>query len=235
MQPAIELSEIRKSYRLGRTELEVLHGVDLAVEPGEYVAIVGPSGSGKSTLMHIVGCLDRPTHGRYRLEGMDVSELSDRELSHIRSTRIGFVFQSFNLISQLNVLENVEVPFVYADVPAAEGRRRAQEALVRVGLAHRLRHRSNELSGGERQRVAIARALAIAPALILADEPTGNLDSTSGREIMAFFETLHEEGATILMVTHDRNVARRALRIVEFRDGLIERDYACGDEPGQEG
>ncbi len=234
----IELESVVKTYAQGRLEVHALRGVDLRIERGEYVAIVGPSGSGKSTLMHILGCLDRPTSGRYVLAGEDVSQLSDRALARIRNKRIGFVFQAFNLIPRHSALENVELPLLYGrggDGAGAGGRprERALAALRAVGLSDRARHRPNELSGGERQRVAIARAIVTDPAVVLADEPTGNLDSRTGEEIMQIFESLNERGATIVLVTHDREIARRARRIVSMRDGRIVSDERA--RPSREG
>jgi putative ABC transport system ATP-binding protein len=218
----IDIRDLRRSYIMGEQELEVLHGVDLQIDTGEFVAIMGPSGSGKSTLMHILGCLDRPTSGRYVLDGLEVQNLDDLELSRLRNHKVGFIFQSFNLIPQLDVIENVELPMLYSGESRSERLSRASELLHRVGLAHRGSHRPTELSGGECQRVAIARALVMKPRLILADEPTGNLDSRTGEEIMQIFDELHAQGTTLLLVTHDPGVAARADRIVRIRDGRVE-------------
>jgi len=222
--PIIEAIDIKKEYVLGEIAVEVLHGVSLSIESGDYIAIMGPSGSGKSTFLNILGCLDTPTAGEYLLDEIPVSTLSDDELSDIRRTKIGFVFQSFNLISELNVLENIEVPLFYQRVDEHAGRKRATELAEAVGLGHRLRHNPTELSGGEQQRVAIARALANNPLIILADEPTGNLDSKSGADILEILARLNQDGKTIIAVTHDEDVAKRARRILRFRDGCIWRD-----------
>ena len=224
MQPLIVLENVTKVYRTEGEEVHALRGISLVVQPNEYVAIMGPSGSGKSTLMHILGCLDTPTSGRYLLNGRDVSQLDDDELAYIRNRQIGFVFQTFNLLPRATALKNVELPLIYAGVPAAERRERARRALEAVGLGDRLHHRPNELSGGQRQRVAIARALVVNPALILADEPTGNLDSASGAEIMRLFTQLWQLGNTIILVTHEDYIARYARRIIRIRDGRIESD-----------
>jgi putative ABC transport system ATP-binding protein len=209
-----------KNYRLGDVDVEVLKSIDLDVHEGEYVALMGPSGSGKSTLMNILGCLDVPTSGLYSIEGREVSKLTDDELAAVRGQRIGFVFQTFNLLARTSAIENVELPLHYQGRPA---RKAAMEALEAVGLAHRHDHHPNQLSGGERQRVAIARAIVTSPAIILADEPTGNLDSKTGKEILEIFEGLSKKGVTIVLVTHDRQVALHAQRIIHLRDGRIER------------
>ena len=216
------LDQLRKSYHVGTTELEVLRGIDLAVKSGEHLAIMGPSGSGKSTLLNILGCLDRPTHGRYILGGDDVSQLDDDELSLIRGARIGFIFQSFNLIEQLNIVENIEVPMYYQGWHERESIERAKELAAMVGLGHRIKHHPSELSGGERQRVAIARALSNDPLILLADEPTGNLDSENGTAILKLLLSLHEQGKTLIVVTHDMGVAKRAEKIVHILDGRVK-------------
>ncbi len=223
-QPILELRGVEKIFGTGDGALRVLHGIDLSVQPGEYVAVIGPSGSGKSTLMNILGCLDSPTRGNYLIEGRDVAQLGDADRSSIRNTRIGFVFQSFQLVSHLSVLENVELPLFYARRPRDERRETALARLKEVGLAHRLHHVPNQLSGGEKQRCAIARALTGKPALILADEPTGNLDSTTSREILELFHVLHRAGSTLLLITHDPGIAAQAPRRVAMRDGRIESD-----------
>jgi len=220
----LELRGVEKVYGTGSAALRVLSGISLSVERGEYVAVVGPSGSGKSTLLNILGCLDVPSSGHYLVEGRDVRELDDTQLSQLRNRRIGFVFQSFHLVSHLTVLENVELPMFYARRPRAERRRRALELLGLVGLSQRTGHRPAQLSGGERQRTAIARALSNDPALLLADEPTGNLDSVTSREIMALIERLHAGGATIVLITHDPGLAAQAPRRVALRDGRMESD-----------
>jgi len=227
-EAVVTLENLHKSYRLGTMALPVLKGLDLAFYPGEYVSIMGPSGSGKSTLLNILGCLDKPTGGRYLLGDSDVSLLDDNELSSIRGRRIGFVFQSFNLIRQLNILENIEVAMYYQRVPAHQRRERAMALAERVGLGDRVRHRPFELSGGQQQRVAIARALANDPLIILADEPTGNLDSQSGGEILTMLDELNALGKTIIVVTHDDNICARTHRSVHLLDGRIERIESNG-------
>lgn len=219
-RPVIETEKLTRTYRLGTTDVHALRGVSVQVAAGEFVALMGPSGSGKSTMMHLLGCLDTPTSGRYVLEGRDVGQLSARERATVRNRRIGFVFQTFNLLPRLNALDNVLLPLLYRG-NVNDARRRGVEALKRVGLAQRAQHRPTELSGGERQRVAIARALITDPALILADEPTGNLDSQTGTEIMQLLTALSADGRTIIMVTHDANVAAYAQRVVHMRDGQI--------------
>ncbi len=221
---------IRKVYDTGKVKVEALRGVDLAIGGGEFVAVVGPSGSGKSTLMNLIGCLDTPTDGTYHLKGEAVSGLSRNDLAAIRNRRVGFVFQNFNLLPQISAYENVEMPLLFGGVPRQDRHRRVVELLGRVGLAGRMDHRPTELSGGEMQRVAIARALAMDPDILLADEPTGNLDSSSGGDIMSLFEDLWRQGRTVLVITHDAALARRAHRVVEVHDGRITRD---GAPPGQ--
>ena len=221
----IELERVTKVYRTGSISVAALRGVSLTINEGEYVAIIGPSGSGKSTLMHILGCLDVPTSGRYRLAGDDVSHMSETALAEVRNRRIGFVFQQFNLLSSLTAWQNVELPLVYAGVSRSERKERAMEALARVGLAGRVNHRPGELSGGQQQRVAVARALVTEPDLILADEPTGNLDSKSATDVMRLMGELFEAGRTLVLITHDSDVASAADRVVGIRDGLLsERD-----------
>ena len=220
--PLIAGHGLAKTYRLGRVDVPALQGVDVEVAPGEFVAIVGPSGSGKSTLMHILGCLDTPTAGRYLLDGEDVSALTGRRLAHVRNRKVGFVFQTFNLMPRLTVEENVALPLKYrGGVPRGERRVRARALLERLGLGHRIGHRPDELSGGERQRVAIARALVGTPAIIMADEPTGNLDSHAGDEVMRTLEELHAQGHTVMLVSHDPRVAQRARRLIQIADGKI--------------
>jgi putative ABC transport system ATP-binding protein len=216
---------LQRDYDMGGEVVRALRGVDLTIRKNEYVAIMGPSGSGKSTLMNMIGCLDSPTAGEYWLNGHRVSELSDDELARIRNKEIGFVFQTFNLLPRATALHNVELPLVYAGIGGRERRDMAIDALTRVGLADRMAHRPNELSGGQRQRVAIARALVNQPSIVLADEPTGNLDSTTSTEIMALFETLYGEGQTIVLVTHEPDIAAHALRQFHLRDGKVERDF----------
>ncbi len=223
----IDLDGIVKVYHTGAIELEVLHGIALTVDRGEYVAIMGPSGSGKSTLMNIIGCLDRATHGRYRLEGTDVSQLDDNALAEIRLRKLGFVFQGFNLLGRANALDNVALPLFYAGVSPRERRARAMNVLATLGLADRARHKPAELSGGQQQRVAIGRALVNEPAVLLADEPTGNLDSATSEELLQLFARLHDEGHTIVMVSHDEQVAGHAKRIVRLKDGNVVSDMAA--------
>ena len=220
----IDIRDLRKTYDMGTNEVHALRGVDLSVRAGEYVAIMGPSGSGKSTLMNLIGCLDTASGGRYELNGRLVSELDQDELARIRNQEIGFVFQTFNLLARASAQQNVELPLVYAGVPPAERRARAEEALRQVDLVERARHKPNELSGGQRQRVAIARALVTRPAILLADEPTGNLDSTTSAEIMSLLERLNADGHTIILVTHEHDIAAYARRVVSIRDGLIASD-----------
>jgi putative ABC transport system ATP-binding protein len=217
----IEMHALTRVYQLGPQEIFALRGVDLTIEQGEYVAIMGPSGSGKSTLMNIIGCLDTPTSGSYLLDGVPVETLDDDQLAAIRNRKIGFVFQTFNLLARTTALQNVELPLVYARVPRAERRRLAEEALEAVGLADRMSHQPNELSGGQRQRVAVARALVNKPSLLLADEPTGNLDTRTGREILDLFRELHSRGNSILIVTHEDDVAQEAKRTIRLRDGHV--------------
>ena len=226
----IRTEDVARRYRMGGETIEALSGINLVIGRGDYTAIMGPSGCGKSTLMNIIGCLDAPDGGRYWLDGQLVSDLSDRELAQVRNRAIGFVFQSFALLPRATALQNVELPLVYAHVPRRERLRRAAEALERVGLTGRSRHRPTELSGGQRQRVAIARALVTSPSLLLADEPTGNLDTTTGEEILALFDDIHRAGNSVIVVTHDAGVAARASRVLRMLDGRIEGDtQACGD------
>jgi len=227
----IKADDLWKTYDMGEAiQVHALSGVTFEIGRGEYVAIMGPSGSGKSTLMNLIGCLDTPTRGSYWLNGQMVSELSDDELAYIRNREIGFVFQTFNLLSRASALHNVELPLIYSGMPAKERLERAEEALRKVDLADRMHHKPNELSGGQRQRVAIARALVNNPSIMLADEPTGNLDSATGEEIMGVFSRLHEVGNTILLVTHEHDIAAHAHRIIHVRDGRIERDEKISDE-----
>jgi len=220
----IETRDLWKTYVMGSEEIHALRGVSIQIERGEYVAIMGPSGSGKSTLMNLIGCLDTPSQGTYLLNGKQVGTMNDNELARIRNEEIGFVFQTFNLLPRASALQNVELPLVYAGVPARERQERARTALQKVELGERMTHRPNELSGGQRQRVAIARALVNNPSILLADEPTGNLDSKTGTEIMALFARLHQAGNTIVLVTHEADVAAFANRIIHVRDGQVEKD-----------
>jgi putative ABC transport system ATP-binding protein len=217
----IELKNVRKVYQMGKVEVKALDGVSISIEEGDFVAIMGPSGSGKSTLMHIIGCLDKPSHGKYLFHDRDITKMDDDELSRIRNKSMGFVFQTFNLIPRQTCLYNVELPLVYAGLHSRERRTRAIEVLTEVGLANRIKHRPNELSGGERQRVAIARALVNDPGVILADEPTGNLDTKTGVEIMNIFESLNRKGKTVIVVTHEKEIAEQTERILHIRDGKI--------------
>ncbi len=222
----IDVRSLVKTYEIGKIQVNALNGVDVQINNNEYVAIMGPSGSGKSTLMNILGCLDTPTSGEYQFGGEQVSTMNDDQLADIRNRKIGFVFQTFNLLPRANALHNVELPLIYAGVPTSKRRDQAKKALQRVGLGDRMDHKPNELSGGQRQRVAIARALVNNPSIILADEPTGNLDSKTGEEIMSVLEELNRQGNTIILVTHDEQIASHARRIIRLRDGLIEEDRA---------
>ncbi len=222
--PLIDITGIRKHYRVGTVTVKALDGVSIRIARNEYVAIMGPSGSGKSTLMNVLGCLDTPTSGSYILNGVDVSQMLDDELAEVRNKEIGFVFQTFNLLPRYSALENVMLPLIYAGIPSAKRKEMAVRSLTNVSLEDRMEHKPNELSGGQRQRVAVARALVNTPSIILADEPTGNLDSKTSIDIMNLFEAIHSQGNTIIVVTHEENIARHARRIVRLRDGLIESD-----------
>ncbi len=224
MQSLIELKQIIRNFPLGNQVVKVLKGIDLNIDKNEYVALMGPSGSGKSTLMNILGCLDTPTSGEYDLNNQNVSKLSDNELAEIRNKEIGFVFQTFNLLPRSTALENVMLPLVYAGMSTKDRKARAEEVLTQVGLADRMDHRPNQLSGGQRQRVAVARALVNKPSIILADEPTGNLDSKTSVEIMALFQEIQENGNTVILVTHEEEIAEHAKRVIRLRDGQIESD-----------
>lgn len=223
-KPVIELIDVKKLYQMGSQEVRALDGVNVRIFPNEYVAIMGPSGSGKSTMMNIIGCLDVPSEGRYVLNGQDVGDMDDDELAAARNREIGFVFQTFNLLPRVNCLQNVELPLIYSGIGRTRRRQMAADALTNVGLGDRMDHKPNELSGGQRQRVAVARALVNNPAILLADEPTGNLDSKTGVEIMHLFEDLYKAGNTLLVVTHEEEIARHARRIIRLKDGLVESD-----------
>ncbi len=225
----INIEHIAKIYQVGSEEVHALADVSVKIDKGEYVAIMGPSGSGKSTLMNILGCLDSPTKGIYNFNNVNVSQMNDNELAKVRNKEIGFVFQTFNLLPRSDALHNVELPLIYAGLPSSERKERAKEALNHVGLSDRMHHRPNELSGGQRQRVAIARALVTRPSIILADEPTGNLDTKTGEDIMALFNEIYEQGNTIILVTHEEYIAEHAERILRIRDGLIEKDLHVKD------
>jgi putative ABC transport system ATP-binding protein len=222
--PIIHTEDLWRTYQMGSEEIHALRGVSFEIQPGEYVAVMGPSGSGKSTLMNLIGCLDTPSKGRYVLRGKVVSEMNDDELAAIRNREIGFVFQTFNLLPRATALHNVELPLVYAGIPKEKRIELAKRSIEMVDLTERMMHKPNELSGGQRQRVAIARALVMNPSILLADEPTGNLDSATGEEIMKLFERLHEQGHTIILVTHERDIAEHAHRTIHIRDGKIEKD-----------
>ena len=225
MSALVEIQDISKIYNPGENEVRALDHISLTIQKGEFVAIIGQSGSGKSTLMNMIGCLDVPTEGTYILNGQNVSKLSDNELSDIRNQEIGFIFQGFNLIANLTAQENVELPLIYRSVPKKERHELSVAALKKVGLAHRMDHRPSEMSGGQQQRVAIARAIAQAPPVILADEPTGNLDSASSMEILDILKQLHAENRTVILITHDNDIAKQAKRVIRIKDGKIERDY----------
>ncbi|MHC1736974.1 MAG: ABC transporter ATP-binding protein [Ignavibacteriaceae bacterium] len=220
----INIENISKVYQVGSEEVHAIRDISVKINKNEYVAIMGPSGSGKSTLMNMIGCLDTPTSGIYELNGLNVSQMTDNELAKVRNREIGFVFQTFNLLPRSNALHNVELPLIYAGIPTAERKIKARQALEKVGLGDRIHHKPNELSGGQRQRVAVARALVTNPSIILADEPTGNLDSKTGEEIMLLFNEIYENGNTIILVTHEEYIAEHAARIIRIKDGLVEAD-----------
>ena len=224
MSSVIKISQITRDFNLGQEVVKVLKGIDLEIEKGEYVAFMGPSGSGKSTLMNLLGCLDTPTSGQYILNGKDVSKMTDDELAEIRNKEIGFVFQTFNLLPRTTALENVALPMIYAGASKSQRKERAEKVLTDVGLADRMDHKPNQLSGGQRQRVAVGRALVNKPSIILADEPTGNLDSKTSVEIMNLFDEIHRSGNTVILVTHEEDIARHAHRIIRLRDGMVESD-----------
>jgi len=224
MAKIIHIEQLKKIYHLGKVKVEALRSVSFEINSGDFVSIMGPSGSGKSTLMHIIGCLDYPTGGKYFLSGQDVSKLNDNQLALFRNQKIGFVFQEFNLLPKATILRNVELPLTYNNTNSKNKKRLAAQALEEVGLGDRLKHRPNEISGGEKQRVAIARALVNRPSIILADEPTGNLDSKTGQDIMKMIDKLHDEGNTIILVTHEAEIARYAKRVIHLKDGIIDRD-----------
>ena len=224
MSKLIQIEHLKKTYYVGKVKVEALRGVSFEINTGEFVSIMGPSGSGKSTLMHIMGCLDYPTEGKYFLSGQNVSKLNDNQLALFRNQKIGFVFQQFNLLPKATILRNVELPLTYNDTHSKNKKRLAVQALEEVGLGDRLKHRPNEISGGQKQRVAIARALVNHPSIILADEPTGNLDSKTGQDIMKMIDKLHDKGNTIILVTHEPEIARYAKRVIHLKDGLIDRD-----------
>ena len=224
MSKLIQIEQLEKIYHLGKVKVEALRGVSFEINTGDFVSIMGPSGSGKSTLMHIIGCLDYPTEGKYFLSGQDVSKLNDNQLALFRNQKIGFVFQQFNLLPKATILRNVELPLTYNNTNSKNKKRLAVQALEEVGLGDRLKHRPNEISGGEKQRVAVARALVNHPSIILADEPTGNLDSKTGQDIMNIIKKLHDDGNTIILVTHEAEIARYAKRVIHLKDGVIDRD-----------
>jgi putative ABC transport system ATP-binding protein len=227
---ALKINNVTKVYQMGNEKVEALRGISLSLTDNEYLAIMGPSGSGKSTLMNIIGCLDTPTSGSYFLEGQDVSQLNGDQLAEIRNQKIGFVFQTFNLLPRADIFHNVELPMIYSGYAVSKRRKMAEDAIEKVGLTDRLNHKPSELSGGQRQRVAIARALVNRPSIILADEPTGNLDSNTGKEIMEILDKLHAAGNTIILVTHENDIALHAHRIVKLKDGLIESDSVAKDD-----